>query len=96
MPLECCVDVFAVSCSLLPCLLLGLRPHLDLRYVRDHVDAVESNLLSRGSGAFASAHRVKELYEQSIAMEYEVAQVRKQRNSIGKKFGQAKTQEEKE
>jgi seryl-tRNA synthetase len=80
------------------CLLfgLGLRASLDLRHIRDHVDSVQSNIISRGSSAFADAHRVKGLYERSVSLEFDVAQQRKLRNALTKKFGAAKTQEEKE
>ena len=74
----------------------GLRAAVDLRYIRDNVDAVQANLESRGSGAFASAHRVKALYETSLAAEFQVAQMRKQRNDVTKKFGAAKDKEAKE
>ena len=69
---------------------------MDLRHVRDNVASVQSNLEARGCGAFADAHRVKSLYEESLKMEFDVAQVRKERNRIGKRFAQAKSKEEKE
>jgi len=67
-----------------------------LRAIRDNVDAVQANIVSRGSAAFADAQLVKQLYERSVTMEYEVSQQRKARNALTKKFGGAKTQEEKE
>lgn len=74
----------------------GLRPSVDLRYIRDNAEAVQANIVARGSGAFANALVVKQLYERSLTDEFEVAQMRKARNALTKKFGAAKEQAEKE
>ena len=74
----------------------GLRPSVDLRYIRDNAEAVQANIVARGSGAFANALVVKQLYERSLTDEFDVAQMRKARNALTKKFGAAKEQTEKE
>ena len=86
----------ALRCTALSASCAGLRPSVDLRYIRDHADAVQANIVARGSGAFANALLVKQLYERSLTDEFDVAQMRKARNALTKKFGAAKEQAEKE
>jgi seryl-tRNA synthetase len=74
----------------------GLRPQIDLHHLRTDVDAVQRNIEVRGASGQVNAHAVRELYERHVAVEFQVAQLRKERNLHSKKFAAAKTQAEKE
>jgi seryl-tRNA synthetase len=76
-------------------LFTGLRASLDYRYIRDNAAALQANIVARGSAGFADAHLVSSLYERAVALEFDVAQQRKARNALSKRFGAAKSAEEK-
>jgi len=77
---------------------IRLRPQLDLRRLRDAdtVDAIQRNIVARGSSAFVDGHHVARLYERYNSLEFQTAQARKKKNMIGKRIFQAKTEEEKQ
>ncbi|KAI9347395.1 hypothetical protein DFJ73DRAFT_454582 [Zopfochytrium polystomum] len=59
------------------------NPRLNYRYIRDNVASLEQNLRDRNiPNETADVNRVATLFDQHLALEFQVAQIRRRRNSV--------------